>query len=258
MSSTQDVRFSDGFLEEGRKLANKLWNVARLILAQRGGGDAGGAAVGARGAVDPGAAVRVAAARSRRRSAELDFAEVASSALPPHLRRLLRLVRGGDQAAALRRRRRRAGDRARGARAAAEAAPPGDAARDRGDLVEPAGAGVAADRRAVAGGRRRRRRPARSSACRKRPRPSGAAACSSRSRATRSGSSTSSSSPSGRRRTGTPTPSASGCARRSRGPRGCSRTTGSCQNAPAEVVEAEREKLERYRRELDAISGSSD
>jgi valyl-tRNA synthetase len=36
MSSTQDVRFSDGFLEEGRKLANKLWNVARLILAQAG------------------------------------------------------------------------------------------------------------------------------------------------------------------------------------------------------------------------------
>ena len=33
MSSTQDVRFSVGFIEEGRKLANKLWNVARLILA---------------------------------------------------------------------------------------------------------------------------------------------------------------------------------------------------------------------------------
>src|SRR5882724_966105 len=32
MSSTQDVRFSDGAIEEGRKLANKLWNVARLIL----------------------------------------------------------------------------------------------------------------------------------------------------------------------------------------------------------------------------------
>ncbi|HET9322944.1 MAG TPA: valine--tRNA ligase [Gaiellaceae bacterium] len=32
MSSTQDVRFSIGFIEEGRKLANKLWNVARLIL----------------------------------------------------------------------------------------------------------------------------------------------------------------------------------------------------------------------------------
>ena len=40
MSSTQDVRFSDGAIEEGRKLANKLWNVARLIL-QRGRGDAG-------------------------------------------------------------------------------------------------------------------------------------------------------------------------------------------------------------------------
>jgi valyl-tRNA synthetase len=38
MSSTQDVRFSPGFIEEGRKLAIKLWNVARLILA--GAGDA--------------------------------------------------------------------------------------------------------------------------------------------------------------------------------------------------------------------------
>ena len=33
MSSTQDVRFAEGALEEGRKLANKLWNVARLLLA---------------------------------------------------------------------------------------------------------------------------------------------------------------------------------------------------------------------------------
>jgi valyl-tRNA synthetase len=33
ISSTQDVRFSYGAIEEGRKLANKLWNVARLILA---------------------------------------------------------------------------------------------------------------------------------------------------------------------------------------------------------------------------------
>jgi valyl-tRNA synthetase len=36
MSSTQDVRFSAGFIDEGRKLANKLWNVARLILANAG------------------------------------------------------------------------------------------------------------------------------------------------------------------------------------------------------------------------------
>jgi valyl-tRNA synthetase len=32
ISSTQDVRFSYGAIEEGRKLAIKLWNVARLML----------------------------------------------------------------------------------------------------------------------------------------------------------------------------------------------------------------------------------
>ena len=36
ISSTQDVRFSPGAIEEGRKLANKLWNVARLILQNAG------------------------------------------------------------------------------------------------------------------------------------------------------------------------------------------------------------------------------
>ncbi len=36
MSSTQDVRFSHGAIEEGRKLANKLWNVSRLILSNTG------------------------------------------------------------------------------------------------------------------------------------------------------------------------------------------------------------------------------
>ena len=38
MSSTQDVRFSYGFIEEGRKLANKLWNVSRLLLGSVPGG----------------------------------------------------------------------------------------------------------------------------------------------------------------------------------------------------------------------------
>jgi valyl-tRNA synthetase len=33
MASSQDVRFSEGAIEEGRKLANKLWNVARLIIS---------------------------------------------------------------------------------------------------------------------------------------------------------------------------------------------------------------------------------
>jgi valyl-tRNA synthetase len=32
ISSTQDVAFSYGAIEEGRKLANKLWNVSRLLL----------------------------------------------------------------------------------------------------------------------------------------------------------------------------------------------------------------------------------
>jgi valyl-tRNA synthetase len=39
MSSTQDVRFSYGMVEEGRKLANKLWNVARLILSYSDGAE---------------------------------------------------------------------------------------------------------------------------------------------------------------------------------------------------------------------------
>jgi valyl-tRNA synthetase len=37
MSSSQDVRFSAGMIEEGRRLGNKLWNVARLMLAQAEG-----------------------------------------------------------------------------------------------------------------------------------------------------------------------------------------------------------------------------
>ena len=37
ISSTQDVRYAIGAIEEGRKLANKLWNVARLILQQAEG-----------------------------------------------------------------------------------------------------------------------------------------------------------------------------------------------------------------------------
>jgi valyl-tRNA synthetase len=42
MSSAQDVRFSTGPIEEGRKLTNKLWNASRLLLS------AGSAEAGAR------------------------------------------------------------------------------------------------------------------------------------------------------------------------------------------------------------------
>src|SRR3954452_1558138 len=37
MSSTQDVRFSPQPIEEGRRLANKLWNASRLLLTNAGG-----------------------------------------------------------------------------------------------------------------------------------------------------------------------------------------------------------------------------
>src|SRR5947207_4440294 len=37
LTSGQDVRFSYGAIEEGRKLANKLWNVSRLILSNTSG-----------------------------------------------------------------------------------------------------------------------------------------------------------------------------------------------------------------------------
>jgi valyl-tRNA synthetase len=37
ISSTQDVRFNWGAIEEGRKLANKLWNASRLLLTSAAG-----------------------------------------------------------------------------------------------------------------------------------------------------------------------------------------------------------------------------
>jgi valyl-tRNA synthetase len=39
ISSTQDVRFSWGAIEEGRKLANKLWNASRLLLSYAEGSE---------------------------------------------------------------------------------------------------------------------------------------------------------------------------------------------------------------------------
>jgi valyl-tRNA synthetase len=42
MSSTQDVRYSDAKVEQGRDLANKLWNASRLILMNCDSGKSGG------------------------------------------------------------------------------------------------------------------------------------------------------------------------------------------------------------------------
>ena len=93
----------------------------------------------------------------------------------------------------------------------------------------------------------------RSTACRRPRRSSGAAACrSSSARTTSAGSSPLSCVLSACSPTATATPRSSGCARRSRARRGCSRTTASSRMHRPTVVEAEREKLERYRRELAA------
>ena len=97
MSSTQDVRFAETPLEEGRKLANKLWNVSRLLLQERV--DPAVRAELAGGAVDPGPPRR-GARRARGRVDAVRVLALDADDLPPHVRRLLRLVRRGDQAAA--------------------------------------------------------------------------------------------------------------------------------------------------------------
>ena len=135
ISSTQDVRFSWGAIEEGRKLANKLWNVARLILQNAERRDAGRcarersrSAGSSRGSTRRAAESRSAARASTSRAPPSalyhltfdDFCDWYAEAIKP------RLYDGDEDA-------RR--DRARRARAAARAPPPGHAARDRGDLV---------------------------------------------------------------------------------------------------------------------------
>ena len=103
-SLTQDVRFSYAAIEEGGKLSNKLWNAARLIVT---------ACEGALPAERPASLeerwilarlsqtqrrIEALARRVRLRARD-------GRALPPHLRRLLRLVPRGGEAAAVRRRR---------------------------------------------------------------------------------------------------------------------------------------------------------
>ena len=101
ISSTQDVRFSYGAIEEGRKLAIKLWNVARLILQNAEGVDV---AASPQSLEERWILARLDAARAEleERLGAVRLRRVDRDALPPHVRRLLRLVRGGDQAAALR------------------------------------------------------------------------------------------------------------------------------------------------------------
>ena len=149
MSSSQDVRFNEERVRQGRDLANKLWNASRLILTRVGRRRSRPA--GHRDGGGPLDRVAVGAAHGERDRAARLLPVLARGARP--LRRLLvggvRLVPGAGQAEALRvvqrGRVRRAPARAR---ADAPAAAPGDAVRDRGDLV-------AAARRARAPGRER-------------------------------------------------------------------------------------------------------
>ena len=142
MCSTQDVRFAEGMIEEGRAFTNKLWNASRLVLL---GADpearAGADAATADRPLDPDAAGRDA----RRLATELYETYQFSTAS----RRCTRSS-GTTSATGTSRRSRSGstgtmprrggglGDGAVRARAGAGAAAPGDAVRDRGDLALPA------------------------------------------------------------------------------------------------------------------------
>ena len=153
ISSTQDVRFSYGAIEEGRKLAIKLWNVARLVLQNAEGVEP---ALAPRDLEERWILARIDSARCRARGrvGAVRLRGVDGHALPPHVRRLLRLVRGGDQASSLRSRSRGDRDGARRVGAAARVAASGDAARHGGDLVAAPGSRCASDRVSLARCRR--------------------------------------------------------------------------------------------------------
>ncbi len=149
MSSQQDSRLSYKAIDEGGRLANKLWNVSRLILQNAEGVEP---ALVPRDLEERWILARIDATRAEIEGSWERFRVLAvdGCAVSPHVRRLLRLVRGGDQAAPLRPRRGGGRDRARRPRAPACAPASGDAARDRGDLDAAPGARVTAHRRAVA------------------------------------------------------------------------------------------------------------
>ena len=105
MSSTQDVRFNEGTIAEGRQLANKLFNASRLVLLRVPEGVTVPATAPAPATVEDTWIL------SRLQAAEAEFAEAigafefhraAPRAVPLHLRRALRLVPGDAQAAPVR------------------------------------------------------------------------------------------------------------------------------------------------------------
>ena len=105
MSSTQDVRFAEGAIEEGRGLCNKLWNAARMILLY-----VDPEAEPAPARAEPVDAWVLGPARRRRGGGDrgarrLRLRGGRQGALSLHLERRLRLVPRGRQGPPLRRRR---------------------------------------------------------------------------------------------------------------------------------------------------------
>ena len=213
MSSTQDVRFAQGTIEEGAALANKLWNAARFVLLK----------------VDPRTRGRRRPPRSRSTAGSCRGSRPRSTTVTARLRRVpvlerrqdalrlplerrLRLVPRGAQAPPLRRRPRGAaagvGDGAVRPRAHARAAAPADAVRDRGDLGVPARSRRAADARAARPTRRRLPRDAEARAPGRRRRRRHHRACGGCARTPGSGRASRSRSPC------PPAPTATRCARR--------------------------------------------
>ena len=158
MSSSQDVRFNEERVKQGRDLANKLWNAARLILLRVADvePDAGaGSAVEDRWIVSR---LERLTERVTELYDEFRFSFAALELYGGLLVRARRLVPRAREAAPVRGGERRGlGGAPVVARAHPAAAPPGDAVRDRGDLVAHAGRGA----RAARGGRVPRRRPSR-------------------------------------------------------------------------------------------------
>ena len=153
MSSTQDVRFSDAKVEQGRDLANKLWNATRLILLNAAEVEPAPRPLHVEDRWILSRLERTIASVTEKLEA-YDFAHAVQEAYSLLLARPLRLVPGDRQAAPLRRRGGGLGDAALRARAGARPAAPDDAVRHRGDLVLPPGPPRPPRRPRLPGGRR--------------------------------------------------------------------------------------------------------
>ena len=168
MSSTQDVRYSDAKVQQGRDLANKLWNASRLILLNAAEVERRAARRRASRTAGSSRGSSARSPRSARSSTAYDFAHA--------VQERLRASSGRSSATGTWRSPSRGSTRARpevsanaalGAGADARAAAPDHALRHRGDLVLPPRAA-----RATSPFTRSRRPTTRSSTTRPRPRSS--------------------------------------------------------------------------------------